>query len=387
MKRLQEKKEKKINSLRQKHLDLIDKLAKQNPEVNKNKIIKLYQSLSNQVIPVVKTGGYPLTRSVSAVELMCYHLYKKRNIETNQKNLEEKINSPLFQFCDVAWKREIAKTRIEGIIVYGNLKATDIPWSPFLFSIDTNGKIGGVIAEVAKGGGQNESLLDFAIRYYFIGPRVHFRPQNEALEQEIKNTVLKHCKQHREAVLLLLNKDFIEAGLSTSGNNFFQNIIKQYKKYRIENNPLIGKQSSKPVSIDFKLENDTNISEIYKEWVNVTVSNINNINYEQIEREIEEILKKYRWKQEKQEEYREYKEEYQEKQTRAKSSSSIKTPKEAYSVLGLDSNATKNDIKKRVYELVKKYHPDRNPNATPAQQKENHRILIEINAAYELLTK
>lgn len=51
-----------------------------------------------------------------------------------------------------------------------------------------------------------------------------------------------------------------------------------------------------------------------------------------------------------------------------------------YKVLGLDKNATKNDIKKAYRKLARKYHPDLNPNDTAAQKK-----FQQVNEAHEVL--
>lgn len=51
-----------------------------------------------------------------------------------------------------------------------------------------------------------------------------------------------------------------------------------------------------------------------------------------------------------------------------------------YKILGLDKNASQNDIKKAYRKLARKYHPDLNPNDTEAQRK-----FQQINEAHEVL--
>ena len=52
-----------------------------------------------------------------------------------------------------------------------------------------------------------------------------------------------------------------------------------------------------------------------------------------------------------------------------------------YKVLGVDKNATQNDIKKAFRKLARKYHPDLNPNDSSAKDK-----FQEINEANEVLS-
>ena len=49
-----------------------------------------------------------------------------------------------------------------------------------------------------------------------------------------------------------------------------------------------------------------------------------------------------------------------------------------YKVLGVDRNASDEEIKKAYRTLAKKYHPDRNPGDAEAARK-----MQEVNAAYE----
>lgn len=60
-------------------------------------------------------------------------------------------------------------------------------------------------------------------------------------------------------------------------------------------------------------------------------------------------------------------------------SSTILLKEDFYKVLGVDRNASKSDIKKKYFELAKKYHPD--VNKDPAAEKK----FKEISEAYEVL--
>ena len=51
-----------------------------------------------------------------------------------------------------------------------------------------------------------------------------------------------------------------------------------------------------------------------------------------------------------------------------------------YKILGVNSNCTQEEIKKKYKELAMKYHPDRNPGDKNAEEK-----FKEINEAYEVL--
>src|SRR5947207_9051274 len=52
-----------------------------------------------------------------------------------------------------------------------------------------------------------------------------------------------------------------------------------------------------------------------------------------------------------------------------------------YQVLGLDKNATQEDIKKAYRKLARKHHPDLNPN-----DKEAHKKFQQVNEANEVLS-
>lgn len=55
--------------------------------------------------------------------------------------------------------------------------------------------------------------------------------------------------------------------------------------------------------------------------------------------------------------------------------------KDYYSILGLDKNASQEDIKKAYRKLAKKYHPDTNPGNKQAEEK-----FKDVNEAYEVLS-
>jgi molecular chaperone DnaJ len=59
----------------------------------------------------------------------------------------------------------------------------------------------------------------------------------------------------------------------------------------------------------------------------------------------------------------------------------MSAPKDYYELLGVDRNATQEDIKKAYRRLALKYHPDRNPGDKEAEQK-----FKEISEAYDVLS-
>ena len=57
-----------------------------------------------------------------------------------------------------------------------------------------------------------------------------------------------------------------------------------------------------------------------------------------------------------------------------------------YEVLGVDKNASEDDIKKAFKKAAMKYHPDRFANATDAEKKDAEEKFKEINEAYQILS-
>lgn len=60
--------------------------------------------------------------------------------------------------------------------------------------------------------------------------------------------------------------------------------------------------------------------------------------------------------------------------------------KDYYSILGVDKNASEDDIKKAYKKLCLKYHPDRMVNATEEEKKEAEEKFKDINEANEVLS-
>ncbi len=58
-----------------------------------------------------------------------------------------------------------------------------------------------------------------------------------------------------------------------------------------------------------------------------------------------------------------------------------------YNVLGLNESVSKEEIRKRYKELVKKYHPDRLRNMPESFQKDAEEKLKRINEAYDIIMK
>lgn len=74
--------------------------------------------------------------------------------------------------------------------------------------------------------------------------------------------------------------------------------------------------------------------------------------------------------------------------TSGRTTTSAGTPRErALAVLGLASDATPEQIRKRHRELVRRFHPDAQPNLGPVAQREATERFQEIQRAYELLTQ
>lgn len=58
-----------------------------------------------------------------------------------------------------------------------------------------------------------------------------------------------------------------------------------------------------------------------------------------------------------------------------------------YSVLGVDENASQDEIKKAYRKMAMKHHPDKYSNADETEQKYNEKKFKEVNEAYEKVKK
>ena len=58
-----------------------------------------------------------------------------------------------------------------------------------------------------------------------------------------------------------------------------------------------------------------------------------------------------------------------------------------YTILGLNKNASQDEIKKAYHKLAKEHHPDRFVNSSDSEKKYHENKMKEINDAYENLTK
>ena len=58
-----------------------------------------------------------------------------------------------------------------------------------------------------------------------------------------------------------------------------------------------------------------------------------------------------------------------------------------YTILGVNKNASQDEIKKAYHKLAKQHHPDRFVNSSDSEQKYHESKMKEINDAYENLTK
>ena len=58
-----------------------------------------------------------------------------------------------------------------------------------------------------------------------------------------------------------------------------------------------------------------------------------------------------------------------------------------YTILGLNKNASQDEIKKAYHKLAKEHHPDKFVNSSDSEKKYHENKMKEINEAYENLTK
>ena len=62
-------------------------------------------------------------------------------------------------------------------------------------------------------------------------------------------------------------------------------------------------------------------------------------------------------------------------------------PNRYYTILGVNKNITKDELKKVYYKLVKKYHPDKFENSSKIEKEKAENMMKDINEAYKYLMK
>lgn len=76
---------------------------------------------------------------------------------------------------------------------------------------------------------------------------------------------------------------------------------------------------------------------------------------------------------------------YKALRTRTYSSLATSDKRSHYDIMGLNQSSTSAEIKKKYFELAKKYHPDRNRNKSPEEKRSALKQYTRIKEAYEVL--
>ncbi len=60
--------------------------------------------------------------------------------------------------------------------------------------------------------------------------------------------------------------------------------------------------------------------------------------------------------------------------------------KDYYKILGVDKNASADEIKRAFRKLALKHHPDRHSSAEPSVREEEEKVFKEVSSAYSILS-
>lgn len=160
--------------------------------------------------------------------------------------------------------------------------------------------------------------------------------------------------------------------------------------------------------IDYLIHIDPNIRVMFAQWEGFTelAKDYRKKQEEEAKAEEQRKQKEYEERKRKQQEEaeaqkkreQEWNEKYEREQQSKKQSehdhrsSSVTNPTtmslaDAYKILFLPTTALPADIKKQYHKLAMQYHPDRNTDKSEAEKKEIEKKMVELNEAYEVLTR